>query len=66
MHRIRNGGLDRGADLLKELPWQRPADAGLNLGMGKFENLVIRIRMCPALTEKGSAKMQNKTQQNHT
>ena len=33
--------------------------------MGKFENLVIRIRMCPALAEKGRAKMQGKTQQHY-
>ena len=34
--------------------------------MSKFENLVIRIRMRPALAEKGRTKMQGKTEQNHT
>ena len=34
--------------------------------MGELKNLIVRVRMRPALTEKGSADMQDKAQQNNT
>ena len=66
VHDIGDSWLNRGANLVKEFPWQRPAGSRFNLGMGELKNLVVRVRMCPALTEKGSADMQDKAQQNNT
>ena len=66
VHDIGNSWLNRRANLVKEFPWQRPAGSRFNLGMGELKNLVVRVRMRPALTEKGSADMQDKAQQNNT
>ena len=66
VHDIGDSWLNRRANLVKEFPWQRPAGSRFNLGMGELKNLVVRVRMRPALTEKGSADMQDKAQQNNT
>ena len=66
VHDIGDSWLNRRANLVKEFPWQRPAGSRFNLGMGELKNLVVRVGMRSALTEKSSAEMQDKAQQNNT